>query len=78
MATQKYELHSDQHNNAKSSVLGTQMHAAKEITQEQREHMIAEAAYYLAEHRHFKGGDPVRDWLQAQSDINRKISSTHN
>jgi hypothetical protein len=78
MTTQKYESHSDQQKSAKSSVLGTQVHAAKEITQEQREHMIAEAAYYLAEHRHFKGGDPARDWLQAQTEIDRKIGRNRN
>lgn len=31
-----------------------------------RSRMIAEAAYYLAEHRGFSGGDPVKDWLDAE------------
>jgi hypothetical protein len=40
--------------------------------------MIAEAAYYLAEHRHFQGGDPGSDWLQAQREIDSKIKGSHN
>lgn len=31
-----------------------------------RAQMVAEAAYYLAEQRGFSGGDPVRDWLDAE------------
>lgn len=31
---------------------------------------VAEAAYFLAEHRGFKGGDPVQDWLAAEAQIN--------
>jgi hypothetical protein len=29
--------------------------------------MIAEAAYYIAASRGFNGGDPVADWLAAES-----------
>lgn len=35
----------------------------------QRHHMIEEAAYFLAEHRGFDGGDPLRDWLAAEAEI---------
>jgi chromosome segregation ATPase len=35
----------------------------------QREHMIAEAAYFRAERRGFQGGDPLEDWLQAEAEI---------
>ena len=38
------------------------------ITDEQRYRMIAEAAYYRAESRHFKS-DSVRDWIEAERDI---------
>ncbi len=31
---------------------------------------ISEAAYFHAEHRGFKGGDPVADWLAAEAEIN--------
>jgi len=43
------------------------------ISTEQREHMIAEAAYFLAEHRSFMGGDPAEDWLQAETEIDRVL-----
>jgi hypothetical protein len=78
MATQKYDTHTQPQRSPKSSELGIHMHRPADITPVQREHMIAEAAYYLAEHRHFKGGDPVRDWLQAQREIDSKIKGTHN
>ena len=35
--------------------------------------MIAEAAYYLAEKRNFQDGDPVADWLKAESMIERAL-----
>lgn len=38
---------------------------------EDRERMIAEAAYYKAEGRGFNGGDPLQDWLDAESEIDR-------
>jgi hypothetical protein len=38
------------------------------VSDEQRYRMIAEAAYYLAESRHFKS-DPLRDWIEAERDI---------
>lgn len=38
------------------------------FTAEERYRMIAEAAYYRAE-RHGFSGDPVRDWIEAEHDI---------
>ncbi|HYW93425.1 MAG TPA: DUF2934 domain-containing protein [Gammaproteobacteria bacterium] len=35
----------------------------------ERHRRIAEAAYYRAERRGFAGGDPVNDWLEAESEI---------
>ncbi|MDA8327415.1 MAG: DUF2934 domain-containing protein [Betaproteobacteria bacterium] len=35
----------------------------------QRHLMIAEAAYYRAEHRGFWCGNPVKDWLEAEDEI---------
>jgi hypothetical protein len=32
-------------------------------------HMIAEAAYYMAEHRCFTPGDELHDWLMAEQEI---------
>lgn len=31
--------------------------------------MISEAAYYKAEQRGFTGGDPERDWFEAEAEI---------
>jgi hypothetical protein len=39
---------------------------------EQRERMIAEAAYFRAKQRGFQGGDPLDDWLQAEAEIDRR------
>jgi hypothetical protein len=36
--------------------------------------MIAEAAYYRAEHRDFVGGDPHQDWLAAEADIDARLA----
>ena len=42
--------------------------AARKLTPETRQRLIAEAAYYRAERRGF-GGDPLADWLEAEADI---------
>jgi hypothetical protein len=34
-----------------------------------REQMISEAAYFRAEQRGFKAGDPMFDWLDAEAEI---------
>ena len=49
--------------------------SATGITSAQRNRMIAEAAYYRAEHRGFQGGDPVQDWLEAEAEINRILGA---
>lgn len=41
------------------------------ITLEERNKMIAEAAFYLAEQREFGGGCQLHDWLEAEAKINR-------
>ena len=35
--------------------------------------MIAEAAYYRAEARGFREGDPVQDWLAAEAEIDARL-----
>lgn len=40
---------------------------------EDRRRMISEAAYYLAEKRNFQGGDPMDDWLRAESEIDKAM-----
>ena len=38
-----------------------------------REQMIAEAAYFKAERRGFNGGDAVRDWCEAEAEIDARL-----
>lgn len=46
------------------------------ITQEQRQFMICEAAYYIAEHRGFGPGHDVDDWLEAEQQIDAVLTSS--
>jgi hypothetical protein len=46
------------------------------VTPEERQKMIAEAAFLRAEQRGFAGGDPTDDWLRAEADIDKIISRT--
>jgi len=51
---------------------------ATTVSAEDRRRMIAEAAYLRAELRNFVGGDPVRDWLEAEADVNASLKGpTH-
>lgn len=47
------------------------------ITSEERQRMIDEAAYYIAQKRGFAGGDPRQDWLEAAAQIDRMIMETN-
>lgn len=38
-----------------------------------REQMIADAAYFLAEQRGFEAGDPMIDWLAAEAEIDAAL-----
>jgi hypothetical protein len=49
--------------------------AAINISEDQRLSMIAEAAYLKAEKRGFAGGNPVDDWLAAESEVDTLLSS---
>jgi predicted nucleic acid-binding protein len=42
---------------------------------EERERMIAVAAYYLAEHRGFAPGREQQDWQQAERQIDRMLAA---
>ncbi|MGD2074251.1 MAG: DUF2934 domain-containing protein [Gammaproteobacteria bacterium] len=44
------------------------------ISSDDRRRMIAEAAYFRAEHRGFEGGDPDEDWYQAEREIDRLLA----
>jgi len=39
----------------------------------ERQRLIAEAAYLMAERRGFEQGDPAQDWLNAEEEVNRMM-----
>jgi len=43
------------------------------VTPEERQRMIAETAYFLAQERGFTGGDPVSDWIEAERRVDRQL-----
>jgi hypothetical protein len=50
--------------------------SAGEVTQEERHQLIAEAAYYRAEQRNFAPGCELKDWLDAEAEIETMIFRT--
>jgi hypothetical protein len=50
-------------------------HKSQEISSEERQRMIAEAAYFRALERGFTGGSSLDDWLIAEREINRLLPS---
>jgi hypothetical protein len=47
--------------------------AGKAVSPEERQRMIAEAAYFRALQRGFSGGDAVDDWLAAEREIDQRL-----
>ena len=45
-----------------------------EISAEERRHLIADAAYFRSERRNFAPGLEIDDWLNAEAEIERKLS----
>jgi hypothetical protein len=39
--------------------------------------MIARAAYFLAEQRHFQPGHELEDWLAAEAEVERRLGGRH-
>jgi hypothetical protein len=48
--------------------------AGDSIAPEQRQQMIAETAYFIAEARGFNGECQLDDWLQAEAMVDRQLS----
>jgi hypothetical protein len=46
-----------------------------EVAPGERERMVAEAAYFIAERRRFAAGDALSDWLQAEAEIDARLRS---
>ena len=44
------------------------------VPPDERHQLIAEAAYFRAEHRGFQGGCPVQDWLEAERETDKLFS----
>jgi hypothetical protein len=49
--------------------------ATRSVDAQQRQAMIAEAAYLRAERRGFAPGREAEDWLAAEDEVNRKLLS---
>jgi hypothetical protein len=49
--------------------------AARDVSTERRQAMIAEGAYFRAAERGFQGGDPVADWLASERDVDALLSA---
>jgi len=47
--------------------------ARRQVSAAERARMIAEAAYYRAQRRGFSNGDPVRDWAEAEAEIDAML-----
>ncbi len=52
-----------------------QIKAEPEILPEHRCHLIATAAYFLAEKRGFVGGYEMHDWLTSEREIDSQLKS---
>lgn len=51
----------------------TGVNPAQIVSADERQKMIAEAAYFRALERGFSGGDPLDDWLMAEREINHLL-----
>jgi len=40
-----------------------------------RQSLIAQAAYFLAERRHFQPGHELEDWLAAEAEVDRRLAN---
>ena len=61
---------------ASNRVARSHVDTQSRVTPEERQEMIAEAAYLRAERRGFMDGDPTEDWLSAEAEIDQILSRT--
>jgi hypothetical protein len=47
--------------------------SVSKVSAEERQKMIAEAAYFRAKERGFKGGDSLVDWVEAETDVDARL-----
>ncbi len=58
---------------AAKRTLPAQPAASGAVSPKARNRMVAEAAYYIAEHRGFAKGSPLEDWLVAEAQVNTML-----
>ncbi len=49
---------------------------APRLSPEERELLVAEAAYFIAERRGFAAGRELDDWLQAEAEVSRRLGGS--
>jgi hypothetical protein len=52
------------------------METKDDLNQGKRQQMIAEAAYFRAEKSGFRGGDTLRNWCEAEAEIDAQLQRT--
>lgn len=50
--------------------------AFRTIAPEERHRMIADAAYFRAERRGFEAGYELKDWIEAEGEVDRMLLGT--
>lgn len=58
---------------AKKSSSGESRKAQQQPATSDRQHMISEAAYFLAQQRGFVPGQEMQDWLQAEQQVDALV-----
>ena len=58
---------------AKHQVISAAPPNGTSVSPEERHQMIAEAAYYRAQQRGFRGGDPLQDWIEAEAEVATRL-----
>lgn len=51
--------------------------SSQSIAPEERQRLIAEAAYLIAEQRGFEGEKALDDWLQAEAEVDAQYAARH-
>lgn len=49
----------------------------EELAPEERERLVAETAYLIAEQRGFQGDQAMADWLQAEAEVDARYAERH-
>lgn len=50
---------------------------AKQVSADERRGMIARAAYFRAERRHFSPGHELEDWVAAEAEVDLELAKRH-